>query len=271
MKKEWQVIDVNDQNWSADLSGLVLGDEGCIYRALDERWSVLLEKGLEKGLTIRFLTPLVPNKHMEELVQRIRDYSEHTQLKVTFNDLGLLERCHDLIQKQRIYPVVGRILTRSFLDCPWHKDLLSNEDPNLVDEFVGYTYAHQAKWDILHQYGIKELEINYHDQKHIEELHESGFSLTTYKSNLLISIGRLCYSARWHGLQLPECHKDDRCRKKLQIELDKLWGKSKLMYEEPTPFMKSRFSQLYILGNAVYQPLFENKMTDLNFIQHYIV
>lgn len=67
-----------------------------------------------------------------------------------------------------------------------------------------------------------------------------------------MSVGRVCYSARWQGLKLPDCCRDSRCRNELSIQADKTWGKMKLMFEEPSDHVRGKYQNLFVCGNVVY-------------------
>ncbi len=256
MKLEWQV-DINRIELPEQIFGIVIGDEGCIYRTLDSRWIGWVEKALTKNLVIRYVTPIVPNQYIEELFNYIVDLTAIVKLKVTFNDYGMLYRCKQLIEKDLITPVLGRIITRSIVDCPWIDELLKHEDPSLTVAITGSNLVHQSKWDIMQKYRIKEIEVNSSTLKDAVQLRRNRLILTGYTSNALVSVGRVCYSARWQGLELPQCCNDPRCLKKLFIEIDQKWGKMKLIYEEPSEQVKEKYQGLFIRGNIVYKQLSE--------------
>ncbi len=256
MRREYRIVsNESSLNPLQDFSGIVLGDEGCIYKAMDEGWMETADKALKNGLAVRYLTPVVPECYVDKLYQRIKIMSAEAIIKVTFNDYGLLSLCRPLIERGQIIPVLGRILSRSVCECPWHKELLKYEEPELAAVVAANTLKHQAKIDIFNTYNIQEFELN---QQEVSELKKYGFDnikLTTYQSNRIIAVGRICYSARWYEMVLPECIKDRRCSNKLYIKLDKMWGKKRLMYEEPPEYMKGYYNKLYVTGNIVYEEL----------------
>lgn len=256
MKLEWQV-DINRKELPDQISGIVIGDEGCIYRTLDSRWIGWAEKALTKNLVIRYVTPIVPNQYIEELFHYIVDLTAIAKLKVTFNDYGMLYRCKPLIEKELITPVLGRIITRSILDCPWHEELLKHEEPHLATAITGSNLRHPSKREVMQKFTIKEIELNINNLQDVAQLRNNNLLITCYCSNMLISVGRVCYSARWQGIELPQCCNDPRCLKKLFIEIDQKWGKMKLIYEEPSEQVKEKYQGLFIRGNIVYKQLSE--------------
>lgn len=254
MKKEWQA-DIHGREWPVDADGIVIGDEGCIHRALNPGWTSWVEQAEKRDFPVRYVTPPVPNQYTEELFRYISNLAHITRIKVTFNDYGMLYRCKELIAKTKIVPVLGRVITRSVTDCPWHEELLKHEDPGLTGAVTGSNLAHPSKWEVFRKLNIREIELNIHHRGNVKELQENNLVLTGYRSNLLVSVGRVCFSARWQGLKLPDCCNDRRCRMKLALEIDKTWGKMKLMYEEPSGPVKDKYRDLFVRGNMVYQQL----------------
>lgn len=261
MIKEYQVVSKDKIDTISGYSGLAFGDEGCIYRAFNESWKELADKAQNDGLTLRYLTPIVPERYIDQLFEYIKKISTELKIKVTFNDYGLLFLCRHFIEEERIIPVMGRILSRSFSECPWHKELLKDEELELVNAAVGSAFSHQAKLNLIKDYNIKEIEFNLQDVTAL-----TGFKdlrLTTYATNKIIAVGRICYLARLYEMKLPECSKDARCSNKINIKLNKMWGKKRLMYEEPSEHMKGYFNNLYINGNMVFEHITTDIEKDL--------
>lgn len=262
MKKELIIEYPQKINLAVNYSGIVIGDEGCIYRALDNMWNEIFLNGIKEGVSIRYLTPIVPHKYVEKLYYKIQDLASIASFKVTFNDYGLLYLCKDLIARNKIIPVAGRILTRSILECPWYRRLLENESDELINVLSGYTFSHNAKLDFLKDCGINEIELNLRELGSLDLLKKQGIILTGHISNAIAAVGRNCYSARWYDLKKPECKSDIRCRNKLTIDVNQIWGKKRLMYEEPNEEMKTYYKGCFIKGNIVYYSIASSSIAD---------
>lgn len=252
-------------------AGVVLGDEGCIYRALDDNWRIIFQKAIDDGFSVRYLTPIVPQKHVDELFLRIKDFASKAKFKVTFNDYGLLYMCRDLIVRDKIIPVAGRIITRSVLDCPWHKRLFENEPIELSQTMANYSFTHRAKYAFLKDYGIKEIELNLRESGDLNLVKKQGMILTGYLSNAIVSVGRHCFTARWYGLQKPGCRDDFRCKNRLTINPEQIWGKRRLMYEEANAEMKHYFKGCFVQGNVVYNTVDLSKLRDVVDDLNYVI
>lgn len=252
-------VNNKDDNLPGDAAGIVVGDEGCIYRLLDEKVRDIVRhyQSLNKG--IRLLTPFIPNKFMGSIYKIIEELSSRDGIKITFNDYGLLHKCSELIFNNKITAVLGRSLTRSIVDCPWHKELFKHEDNELTDSFINYSFLHQGKHDVLRDYNIKEIEINVAETKHLDKLSLTGLDLTCYFGNNLISIGRLCFSARLMKQNVGDCINNIRCLKKKYIGLDKMWGRNRLILQKPPEAMKEYFEGMYLSGNIVYKKIHKDQ------------
>lgn len=258
MLKELIVNEDTDISSIEESRGIVLGNEGCIYRIIGNDILEVAKEACVKGLAVRLITPFVPNNCMDSIYNQIKRLSKECNLKVTFNDYGLLHRCKGLIESGEITPVAGRILTRSIIDCPWYDKLLVHEPEALQDAIIGSNYFHSSKWKILKKYGINELEINTIPKKYIDELKQSKFKITYHADNNIISVGRVCFTARWYELNIHECRQFSKCRTKITIGLEEKWSKRIRIYEEKDDPIKEYFEGMYLQGNVVYQQLDRN-------------
>jgi len=226
-----------------------LGSEVCVLELLYFNFTALLEQALHDKCEIRLLTPFIPDKHMEQTYELVKNICAIRQIKVTFNDTGLLHRCKCLIDSGLITPVIGRLLTRSLVDCPWADLLIQDESSALKESVYGYSMVHNSKWEILNAYNINEIEMNYHPvmDKSVSYFAEKGVSITTYENHLL-SVGRICYQSRYVNKAVREC--EHVCMQPLQINLQKRFIPSENVGDE-TAYQKY-FSNCYVMGNAVY-------------------
>ena len=120
--------------------------------------------------------------------------------KVTFNDWGLLYKCWPLIEKQQIIPVLGRIITRSITDCPWHTKILEAEQRS--KEMALSSFIHKSKLGILEKYKIKEIEVNAIDPNALTFYHDHHINVTCYENSRILSVARVCFHANFTILVL---------------------------------------------------------------------
>lgn len=251
MKRGYIVTNIDQIKEICCEDEVVIGHEGCVYRALSSMNRDCVLAATLRGNDVRFVTPLVPERYVEDLRRKIDDLSRFRVLKVVFNDYGLLYACSDLISKGRIIPVLGRIITRSIIDCPWHDRILSSENDDIRDAVYGNSFVHKAKLDILDQYQIKEIETNWYSSEYIDELARQGLKITVYGENSLISTSRVCYEAYWRGVAIQsDCV--GYCNNKRYIHLAKKWSKKWKTYMEPNDEDGLLYEKLYVRGNQVF-------------------
>lgn len=227
------------------VSGVVIGSETCIYSALNPRW---FEDHMTDDTTfIRYLTPMIPEGYIEKTYAYIKALCSDNRIKVTFNDYGLLYRCKELILSEAIIPVLGRVLTRSMIDCPWYHFILKNENDELKDATVGTTSNHESKWYIWNDYLIREIEVNMIQDNSFKYLKEKNIQITAHAENTLLSVSKTCFTARCRGVPIPECCKQRLCDRKIEIDLKKKWCKG--FYVDNLNFHES----LLIYGNSVFK------------------
>lgn len=252
MQKEYYITSLEKLMCIDDNSNVVFGHEGCIRRINDDEIIEYAELSNNKKCEMRFLTPIVPDKYIERTRNLICKLCEIDKVKVTFNDYGLLYSCFDLIKNDKIVPVLGRILTRSILDCPWSEKISCNENEEIKNAIMGSSLNHKSKLNFLKELLIHEIEINCYDQPVIAELKKIGFKVAVHSGNFLISTSRVCYAAYWeHNPIKDECCKYT-CDKKIYIELIKKWSKIKNSFIEPNVYDYKYYSKLYVQGNQVF-------------------
>ena len=93
----------------------------------------------------------------------------------------------------------------------------------------------------------------------------------TIYTNHLLSVGRVCFSAKYQQLELPVCVDCKECKKKLDFTVAKKWSKQKMSYSEPDQEFSGYMQGLYVQGNVIYRYLdLSNEMLDENVISEVI-
>lgn len=237
---------------------IVIGNEGCVYSFLSGKNNEIVKKAVEHTLNIRVLTPLIPDGYIDKVYNRIMQWTQYNQnMKITFNDFGLLYKCASLISEHKITPVCGRIISRSIIDCPWYKELLQDEKEEIKSAILNYNFLHNSKIEFIKCFGMSEIELNYHAiyKEALLYLDQQNIKLTTH-NNVLLSVGRVCFSARWHEKPYPDCINEDICSKILKIRRGEAWvnwNESRNNSNAPL------FQELCVRGNLVY---YENETDD---------
>ncbi len=241
--------------------GIVVGDEGCIYSAISKQIEQIIKFAQNNNLSVRYVTPFIPEKYMSQIYNRIEEFTKSNQVKVVFNDYGFLYRCKSLIENKRIIPVLGRILTRSIIDCPWADKLLSNEFKEYSDIILGLNFNHDSKLEFLKKCHIEEIEVNIPKENYNNEFEIPGIKLTAYRDNAIISMGRVCFQARFEKKKIYDCKQEKLCDKELIVTLNKRVGEKKVIGRNLNKELCDDMGQMYVRGNVVYKKVTEEDYT----------
>ena len=243
-------------------TGIVIGDEGCIYVALSDEWDAIQAYANANNLKVRYETPLTGEKYMQKMYDKIVSLSEAGPIKVSFNDYGLLHKCKKIIEEHRIEAVLGRILTRSFIDCPWAEKLLQHEDKSVSEAILGFSFSHEQKMALIEEFHINELEINIPKIAHYEMV-LPDVNLTAYYSNSIISVGRVCFQARYLNYPIENCVARRICDNPLEIELAKRWINNSVGYYDDNNEMQKDIGEMYLQGNIVYRKVNDSEFSKM--------
>lgn len=189
---------------------IILGSEGCIYKCCNELDDFLKHNNIYTNL--RIVTPPIPYGAVESLYGRILLVCEQMVPKVIFNDYGLLLKCKELIVCGKLIAVLGRVLTRSFCDCPW-ADMLCSGENDLVKKMLSQnSFIDENIRFVLDDFCIHEIEMNY--AKNLQKKSYPNICIVTYASNILLAVQRNCPTARLLNLELPYCKNKEMCGEK---------------------------------------------------------
>lgn len=224
--------------------GKIIGSEGCVIKLEKDLDSLILGK-YESEKEIRILSPPIPDVFINSIYEKIEKITVSFSVKIVFNDFGFLFKCHELILMEKIIPILGRVLTKSFSDCPWHEKLLMNESFQIKRMFGGNNFEDTNKLMFLKQFKIKEIEVNANNNINTKYFKEIEISLTTYFKNHLLAIQRECPIARIEKEFPPECYNKKICDS-LYICRMKLNGENILV---------DKNFEVYIKDNCIYREI----------------
>lgn len=245
------------------LDHIVLGNEGCALQAISPEVVENISFASQLGIKIRYLTPIVPNQYMQRFYQVINTLPQGS--KVTFNDWGLLYKCWPLIEKQQIIPVLGRIITRSITDCPWHTKILEAEQRS--KEMALSSFIHKSKLGILEKYKIKEIEVNAIDPNALTFYHDHHINVTCYENSRILSVARVCFHAKFYDFS-PEsvCNCQSCSSECYHIELLQKCSRTTKMFCDATDRDKAYYDNLFVWGNIVFKKVGAIKKVNYDYI-----
>lgn len=187
---------------------IAIGSEVCPAHFLRKANNDAINEAAKQKKSIRLVTPIVPQKYLDEIYNIICSLPTHS--KVTFNDYGLLYKCRELIASSKIIPVLGRIITRSLIDCPWYEDIVK-DDSQYIDIFKKNNMHFEAKIEFLRDWGIKEIEVNNCPQESLDYFHKKRINVAQYSTYNLLSVSRTCFCSKLAGKPTLECYKEKEC------------------------------------------------------------
>lgn len=192
---------------------VVLGSELCPLGAVDSYQKKLVKAAICQEKNLRFVTPITPQAYVNMLVKMIYDLPVAT--KVTFNDFGLLFACKSIIKSKKIFPVLGRIITRSLIDCPWFDKIIKNEE-GLGDLLSLNNMTFDAKIAFLREWNINEIEVNNCPTESLRYFHDNNILVAQYERYNLLSVSRICFHMKMNQRSTSFCNEHMNCSSTLK-------------------------------------------------------
>lgn len=191
-----------------NVPNVVLGSELCPLRAVGLYQKKLVEAAVYQKKNIRFVTPITPQSYVDMIMEIIYDLPVAT--KVTFNDFGILFACKSIIKCGKIRPVLGRIITRSLIDCPWFEKIINNEEEN-EDLLNLNNMTFDAKIDFLKEWNINEIEVNNCPPESLRYFHDNNILVAQYERYNLLSVSRTCFHMLMKQKSTAVCNEHMHC------------------------------------------------------------
>lgn len=187
---------------------IVLGSEICPVHLLKQMNKEIINVAARKKKQIRFVTPIVPQKYIDEIYDVICSLPANS--KVTFNDYGLLYKCRGIISSNRLVPVLGRIITHSLIDCPWYESIVKY-DNQYMNILKRNNMDFASKIEFMRDLGIKEIEVNNCPQDSLANFHKNGIGVVQYSTYNILSVSRTCFYAKFVDISTTDCYKKGQC------------------------------------------------------------
>lgn len=214
-----------------------------------------------------FYNDQVKNIPLSELPFPARDIEKlekHSYINIT-KSVGCYGKCWPLIEKQQIIPVLGRIITRSITDCPWHTKILEAEQRS--KEMALSSFIHKSKLGILEKYKIKEIEVNAIDPNALTFYHDHHINVTCYENSRILSVARVCFHAKFYDFS-PEsvCNCQSCSSECYHIELLQKCSRTTKMFCDATDRDKAYYDNLFVWGNIVFKKVGAIKKVNYDYI-----
>ncbi|RCX21456.1 hypothetical protein DFP94_102209 [Fontibacillus phaseoli] len=229
-----------------------LGDEGCVYKLPHEAEIIQLKNNLEHA-EIHIITPLVSQKNLQYAKDTL-DELISTRLihSLTFNDYGLLYYAVNKHPNSHVKFYLGRLLTKSFSDCPWSDHLNRDEDDSIKTYMNGFVLNDPRKINLFKNMGIVGAHLNV-SKKNIEglnEITETGLEVIVHLNTIIGAASRICSQAQYSATLFPDCKEE--CEQPSVLKLSKLWSIKARGYVDPSKEVQQIVPDYYVSGNITY-------------------
>lgn len=253
MKNEYRYtwIDQIPDDGVKEADILSFGSESCIIPVLhiERCWSLFLSL-IEKEKCLKIITPRIAQSEIKEIIDLIdRIFDLDISIDIVINDLGLLKYCSTRNNVFNIH--IGRQLSRSLVDCPWHEEILKNEEIDVQEIMRGHPFNSENLIRILKGRGVRGIELNsLEGGMNLQSLRECDMELSIHEKNYLITCGRTCLAKRI--LQGVSCY--ELCDKQFELTLTGKWLSVFQNQNEVSDYERKILDGLSMRGKEVILP-----------------
>lgn len=244
-------VDQVEDRHSFDVDIISFGSESCVTPFLDinNYWDAFLGL-LDQGIRLKVVTPRIAQNELSDTINLLQKIMTlRRQIDIVVNDWGILQLC--LEHNDYINVHIGRQLCRSLFDCPWHQEILDNENAEAGEIIASHPYSDMGKIKSLHTQGVKGLELNALSRSFdLNPIADLNLEIAVHYETYLLSCGRTCLSKRI--VPKKDCH--DICQENFLLEPVGKWLN---YFENREPFNnyeKSMLTGLAINGKKVTLP-----------------
>lgn len=227
-----------------------IGHEGCAVKFLkvvcNACFLAFLEKQRNMGKQIRIVTPIVPERHLNEVETALKEMFKNDIFRdsiVVVNDYGLLNFINKTSQDRKM--CLGRSLIFSFEYTPWGHNIFESESKKIQQIVSQVSFYDDEKIRFFRERNIVEIEANLSvgTIECLKEIQNKGFKVNIHKNTFLYGTQRSCYFKR--KKQSFDCCGME-CEQAEEIQLVELWEDTGYYYEN-IDFP----NRLFLYGNQI--------------------
>ena len=257
MEIEIRAINQDDFYSALDLDcdSVSYGSEGCHWLLPNtDDLSMMAREADIRSKKFKLVTSKVTEKSFNKILELV-EHLDHMGLEseVTINDLGLLTCVKDM---KNIEISIGHMFNWSIESCPWHENLIRNENDKIKSIAMDVNNENSFKIDFYKSLGVKGIEADGWVKGYgsLRNICKKGLKVSIHYNRISLSFSRTCPTARYIKTAIPGCI--NRCSKGIYIklELDKLWETNERgqHYLDADCEIKSYFD-FAIEGNWIYR------------------
>lgn len=214
MKIEERVTWLNKIDMLSHADIISIGSEGCVVPVLDinNHWDLFLKiLGLDNR--VKIVTPRVSQSEISDVINLLdKIIALRRRLDVVVNDWGVF---HYLYSKDCFNIHIGRQLCRSLSDCPWHEEILNNEETSTQKIIKPFSINRRNLIDA----GIFGIELNGIPSDMVFEGLDKKIEIAIHEDDYILSCGRTCLIKKIYPFN--NCY--DICDKKVPITPTGKW------------------------------------------------
>lgn len=227
------------------------GSESCLFPVfyIDGCWTLFLSL-LKKSERLKIVTPRISQIDLRKTIELLeRIFALNIPIDIVINDWGLLKYCFIRNNVFKIH--IGRQLSRSLIDCPWHEEILENEKSSVQGIMKEHPFNSMRLIRIFEEMGVVGIELNSLEEgMNLHFLLESNMELSIHEKNYLITCGRTCLAQKI--LQGIPCY--ELCDKQYELELAGKWLNVFQNQNEVNDYEKAMLNGLSVSGKKVMLP-----------------
>lgn len=227
------------------------GSESCVMPLFyaNEHWNKVRQLINRRG-RVKVITPRVAQNELAGVVSLIEKLSMLQQkVDIVVNDWGILQLC--ATHKECLHIHLGRQLCRTLLDCPWHKEILENENSEVREIMRSHPYSNTEGLKRLQDKGVRGLELNaVFPNYDLQPIIDRNLEIAVHCESYLLTCGRTCLTKR-----IMEKHScQNVCGLEFQLEPSGKWLNYFECNEPFDDYEKSMLDGMAFSGKKVTLP-----------------
>ncbi|MCL2252928.1 MAG: hypothetical protein FWC09_00645 [Lachnospiraceae bacterium] len=241
---------ITEDYFKYEIDIISVGDEGCIFHMPSSKEIIsIFNTIINAGLQPKLITPKVVDIHFEKIMDLLQTLvNNHLDYQLVINDFGVLYEAYN----RKILPsqvFVGRSLSRTLEDTPWHFLLLENEE--FSDDMISNTMADYSKYKFLKNYGITGIETSLLPEamRGLARIQKWGWKINCHLANCAVAFARKCAYAKHKNLEIGNCV--NHCHESIDITMSQY--SNGIDYQPCHNQLDKKLLDFNLLGNVLYR------------------
>lgn len=230
-----------------------IGHLGCFHK-MSILSSEHIQHVLSRGIELKIELPIIYESQINNVLKQLDDWLQHP-VSLVVNDLGMLHELNRLGITANVPLYIGRNLVKSFYNCPWHEDVLVEEEPDVQQMWMQLNLDSEAMLHFLQQYHVRGIDVDLHArlEPSISSLRQNGLLVNGFTDYPLASISRSCHTVRHAQATIGQCQ--HLCETPLSLEHRQRWNRFDDTFIRISKPNREKMGQLLVFGNVVVQSL----------------